>query len=673
MRYLIRILFLFLLILLPFPPVKAQEIVEPAAAAVQKPTLLWHAGGCSGIYCQTGWYSSPAVTNMDSDPQAEVIGAAYSIYVLDGVTGAVQAQVKSGHDITQPTAADVGRTWPDVALANLDGVGSLEIVTAHSDGWVTAYAHNLTFFPGWPKHSTPGSELRSLAVSDLDHNGDAEILVAATRSENQWYAYEHTGALRVSYWPQHSPDSNTNGYTAGCYNQNLAAGDLDNDGKDEIIGPNDTHYIAAFQDTGQQVLANTMFGLINGSAKVWSRVGVHVSQAVDLRGYANCGVEHRPNFANSAPVIADVDGSGTLEAIVIGNVYNCGTDPYTDLYEIPYIFNADRSRWHNSLFDWTVLPAPEPGAAPLSEDYHLIESSRPNPSVADLDNDGNLEIIYPSYDGRVHVYWLDKTEHGSWPYSVKKANEGFIRFASEAVVADLNADGQAEVIFASWTQKGSHQTGKLHILSSLGVPLWEVDLPAALGGEDWNGALAAPTLANIDLDPDLEVILNTANSGLVAYNLPGTSTARVLWGTGRGSYLRSGSLQHGYASHLSMRVNNPASQPGETLTYTIVLHSLGKGVTNAVFSNPIPASLVFSGGLAPASAKYLNGTVTWTGNIPVGQPVTIIYHAKVAGTITTPTQIINTAQLNDGLGAPLQISATTTTNLTPFFLPYMAR
>jgi tetratricopeptide (TPR) repeat protein len=33
--------------------------------------------------------------------------------------------------------------------------------------------------------------------------------------------------------------------------------------------------------------------------KVWSQVGVHVDQVADLRGYANCGTEHRPNFANS--------------------------------------------------------------------------------------------------------------------------------------------------------------------------------------------------------------------------------------------------------------------------------------------------------------------------------------------------------------------------------------
>jgi len=55
-----------------------------------------------------------------------------------------------------------------------------------------------------------------------------------------------------------------------------------------------------------------------------------------------------------------------------------------------------------------------------------------------------------------------------------------------------------------------------------------------LGSNNWNGALPAPTPANLDADADLEVALNTASSGLVAYDLPGTARARVLWGTGRG-------------------------------------------------------------------------------------------------------------------------------------------
>ena len=112
--------------------------------------------------------------------------------------------------------------------------------------------------------------------------------------------------------------------------------------------------------------------------------------------------------------------------------------------------------------------------APLSQDYNVIESNEPNPVAADLDGDGALELLYSSYDGRVHAFWLDKTEHGAWPYSVYSAAEGTLRFASEPAVADLDNDGHAEVIFASWTQKGSNKTGKLHILDYLGHVLQEV-------------------------------------------------------------------------------------------------------------------------------------------------------------------------------------------------------
>jgi len=118
--------------------------------------------------------------------------------------------------------------------------------------------------------------------------------------------------------------------------------------------------------------------------------------------------------------------------------------------------------------------------------------------------------------------------------------EGFYRFASEPVVADLDNDGSAEVIFATWVEKGTYQTGELHILDSMGNVIHEVPLPAAYGSPNWNGTLAAPTLANIDSDPDLEVVLNTAHSGVVAYDLPGTANARIIWGTGRGSYWRNG-------------------------------------------------------------------------------------------------------------------------------------
>jgi uncharacterized repeat protein (TIGR01451 family) len=621
------------------------------------------------------------VADLDGDGTAEVIGAAYSIVVLDGASGALEWRVASGHDRSQPGASNVGRTWPGVAAADLDGNGDLEIVSAHSGGYLSVYNHQGYFEPGWPQQPAPGAELRSLAVYDLEKNGDLEILAASTRSEGQWFAYEHDGTARGGQWPQHGPDSATNGYTSGCYNQNVAAGDLNLDGRAEIIGPNDTHYLAAFHDDGSQVRANALYGKNpDGTNKFWSRVGVHVDHSVDLRGYANCGAENRPNFANSAPLVIDVNQDGATEVVVIGNVYNCGTSPYTDLYEIPYVLNGDRTRWSGEGFDWTTLPAPDGQAAPLSEDYGVIESSLPNPAAADLDGDGNLEILYASYDGRVHAYWLDKSEHGSWPYSVYNPAEGFYRFASEPAVADLDADGLAEVIFASWTQKSSARTGRLHILSSAGVPIYEVDLPPAFGSSGWNGAMAAPTLADIDGDPDLEVVLNTAHSGLVAYDLPGTSEARLLWGTGRGNYQRSGSLISGSLDSSEVRVSQRIARAGDTLTYTILLRNPGPTLENVTVTDVLPPGLAYagnasatSGPAATGSLQESGGTVTWNGAVASSGPVTIRFDAAISPEISSALVIENTVLIETGLGSSLQRKAVTIVNGFAGFFPFVIK
>ena len=553
-------LWLPLLVLLTafyLPPLNGQTTpVQARTAVIQAPVLKWQQGGCYNSWCETGWYSSPAVADVDGNGTPEVIASAYSVVALDGATGALRWRIRSGHDRAEnpDVVKDVGRTWPGIIVADVDGNGDLEIITAHGGGVVAVYSHDGYFRSGWPQKPI-SNELRGVTVADLDHDGSLEVLVTgALGSKTNAWVFEHTGALRAG-WPQLANDS---GYAWGVYNDNAAVADLDADGAGEMVIPSDVHYIAAYAANGVQLQANAIYG-----NKAWGKVGVHVDHAVDLRGYANCGIEHRPNFANSPATIADVDGNGTPEIIVVGNVYNCGTAPYTDLYEMPFIFNRDRTRWQGVGFDWTAIPTPDSQAAPLSEDYTLIENSRPNPVAADLDGDGNLEILYPSYDGRLHAYWLDKTEHGQWPYAVYKASEGFFRFASEPVVADLDNNGRAEVIFASWVQKGKNATGKLHILDDQGNVLHEVDLPKAFGGGDWNGALAAPTLANLDSDPDLEVVLNTAHAGFVAYDLPGTANARVLWGTGRGSYQRAGVAP---ASNAATPTPTPPGGPTATPT-----------------------------------------------------------------------------------------------------------
>ncbi|MEI2697725.1 MAG: VCBS repeat-containing protein [Microthrixaceae bacterium] len=512
---------LLLALLSPLLPFQA------ASAAIGTPTLKW--SRClPGSWCETGWYASPAVADIDNDGQMEVVWGAYTLMAVNGATGAVEWQAAS------PGGS---RLWPSIVIADLDNNGSREIITANGAGYISVYTGKGAKYPGWPVQPTSDNrEIRSLAVADLDGDRNLEIIVCSTRSDNQWFVYEHTGALR-SGWPK-MIDSDSSGYAGGCYNENIAIADLDGDRRGEIIGPSDSYYIAAFNDDSSPVRANAIYGTVGGQNKPWARVGVHVLHAVDLRGYAKCGTEHRPNFSISAPSIADLDRNGVLEIVVVGNVYNCGTSPYTDLYRIPFIFKADRTRWSGSGFDWTAPPTPDAQAKPLAKDYNIIESSMPNPVIADLDGDGFKEILYSSYDGRVHAYWLNKTEKYNWPFEVYTGGTGF-RFASEPTVADLDGDGKAEVIFTTWTRKNSYQRGDLKIVNWQGTQLFSVPLPTR-SNATWSGALSAPTLANIDGDASMEIVIGSTHTGLLAYDVPGSINKTPLWGTGRGNYQRTG-------------------------------------------------------------------------------------------------------------------------------------
>lgn len=488
------------------------------------PVLKWQRGGCTS-WCETGWYSSPALVDVNGDGKNEVIASAYSLWALNGETGVPIWTVNPPGD----------RTWPGIVVADVDLDNAKEIVIAQGSGYVVVYRLNGTIkYQARPTTS----ELRGLLVADLDgNNSTLEIVVtAAIGSKTNTWVYNSSLTLR-SGWPQLS---NNNGYAAGVYNANLAAANLDPaDARLELVTPNDTHYITAYKPDGTSLAANTT---TYPSRAYWGLVGVWENLAVEQRGWGQCSVgypraeNYRPNFAGSPATIADVNRDGQREVVATGNVYDCSDGSYPSKYMGVFIFNKDRTRFNTGGYDWRSTP--QDTGAFLSEDYNLIENVQPNPVVADLDGDGKLEILYPSYDGRLHAFWLDKTEHGSWPFAVYKPGDSFYRFASEPAIVDIDNDGQAEVIFTSWVQKGSNQTGKLYIVSSLGKLIYETTLPLAFSG-DWNGALPAPTLGNVDSDPDLEIVINSALSGVLVYDLPSSSGARILWGTGRGNYQRN--------------------------------------------------------------------------------------------------------------------------------------
>jgi hypothetical protein len=166
-----------------------QQTSTRAAApqAVQAPILKWQRGGCYTSWCETGWYSSPAVADLDGDGTMEVIGAAYTLFVLNGEDGEEQWHV-------DPPVSGA-RVWPGVVVADIDGDDDLEIVTAHGHGYVRVLNHLGN--PVWTQHPA-SNEFRSLAVADLDDDGDMEIVVGLARLNrvNAW-VFEHTGSIRA--------------------------------------------------------------------------------------------------------------------------------------------------------------------------------------------------------------------------------------------------------------------------------------------------------------------------------------------------------------------------------------------------------------------------------------------------------------------------------------------
>ena len=503
-----------------------------ADAKISQPVLKWAEKG-GGPYLMSGAYSgSPAVADLDHDGDMEIIWANYMVYVVDGNTGDVVWNCNTGDDRSHQKRKYVGWTWPAVAVADVDGDGYQEIITAHDHGHISVYRHDGYFYnSNWPQQRCPESDLRSLCVADLDNNGQMEVLVGSTRkgtTDHDWYLLDLNGR-DMPGWPQ----SAVNHCGHGGYNEEFTVADIDGDSQLEILALSTVPYLNAYNPDGSHLITGDYFG-----KKRWADVPILYSPEAELAGHWPRS-EWFPKFAYTAPVTADLNNDGELEIILIGAMTDITVSPMRTYYYTPVIFDKERRRFHTESYDWNTFPELQVVDADMPvDDYVRTRFCLPNTGIGDLGGDGEQEIIFPSYDGALHAVWLDKTEKHNWPFQLYQAAEGFLRYASEPAIVDIDNDGHAEIIIGSWTEKGSYQSGKLHILDYQGHLLHEVALPPT--SKDWNGITSAPVIANIDDDADLEIVVGTAYSGLCAFDLPNSANARILWGTSRGNNQRTG-------------------------------------------------------------------------------------------------------------------------------------
>jgi hypothetical protein len=509
---------------------------------------------------QTSWFASPIVFDLDGDGSRELIAAYYSVFVFDS----------AGELIIELDGGD-GRVYAPHVVADIDGDGTTEIVygrgsEVYAYEWVGGTAQLKS---GWPADASGGvgdPEVRGMAAGDLDLDGTIEIAVTTTQTADeeeggsQVFVFAANGSLYqpagISYpaWPRYNAltgpggDADRNGYGHhgfGCYGLNVGIGNIDDDPEREVLATYDNHHIQAFDHDGVAIDASPWFTNRSndyaGERMTWGQFIRWTDPDVEAAHYHDQeGEWPHPSWTEwlqwtaSPPHVADLNLDGKNEVIGVPNIEM--NEPYeTQAYGIMVLegSHGDGSRSAMRLAGWETLPR---GNAPMTDDDWYPPSGVPAAAILDLQGDAHPEIVVSLNDGLMYTFGADGQEIWHYDYTF-----GHVQmYASEPVIVDLNQDGSPEVIFSTFGDPDTDDSGHLVVLGADGTPLHDVPLPDPGHNGNGNGAPAAPGVGDLDGDGQLEIFVQTFDHAMDVFTVPGSSENCMMWPTARGGPLRMG-------------------------------------------------------------------------------------------------------------------------------------
>ena len=507
---------------------------------------------------ETAWFSSPAIVDLDGDGKKEIVAPLYSTFVFD----------TAGKQLAKGTSTK-GRVYAPGVVADLDGDKVFEVVVGGNEGTVVAYEYRgKTLAPkaGWPQSTCSAGqcpEARGLAAGDLDGDGKLEVVFTTTQTQPagaQVFAFSADGrsfqppGLGFTAWPRYNTltgagnDAEFNGqgnHGYGCYGENVGLGNVDDDPQLEVIVTYDDHQINVFNHDGTSVLTSDWY--TNRDTKyAGQRLGYgqfirwFEEKIEDDHYHLHVGDWPDVNktmwlqWTASPPNVVDLDGDGKNELLGFPNAEL--KEPYeTQGYALMVLDGAQgggaRAGLRHAGFD--ALPFSDKPIVRAGDDYYP-PSGIPAPTTVNILGDARPEIIAPLNDGFVYAIGPDGKRLFRFDYTLGVPKT----FASEVVVADLNQDGVPELVFGTYALGAG--SGRLVVLDNTGKLLHDVPLPGQGTNGNGIGVPAAPTIADLDGDGTLEIVVATFDHGLDVFTIAGSGGACILWGTGRGNLLRDG-------------------------------------------------------------------------------------------------------------------------------------
>jgi hypothetical protein len=501
----------------PLPPPSCQA-APGGTTAIAAPRLAYT---LSDRYHEA-WLASPAVADLDGDGAMELVVPRHDQLIVWRTDNTVAWRA------TLP-----GRIWSSPVVADLvPSRPGLEVAVA-ARGQIAAYDAAGALLPGFP--FTWRDELRSLAAGNIDGVGGLE-LVAVTSSplasggrRDVVIAIHGDGGIAEGFPPNTSGTSGCDDacYVTGGYDQNLALGDVDRDGRADVFVTQDNAYLSLHDGAGRAFDAAPIF---DGRTK-FSGIRWMVDYALAQQGYADDeSTDEQAHFTNTAPAIADLDGDGTAELIALGSIQNAAQDDRERGVGL-FVARPDGTRPDA----WLSPPRFPDYRGGLWDGGANIAAITNQVTVADLDpGRAGPELVFAGFDGRIHA--VDARGETIWSRTYTSATDVW---TAGVAVGDLSGDGSPELVLTTYGPSG----GDLLILDAGGNIAHRV----ALGGR---GAMPVPTIADADADGDLDLIISLKDAvdrqkSVLVYEVPGSSANCLLWPTARGNLRRDGFVNPG--------------------------------------------------------------------------------------------------------------------------------
>ena len=422
-----------------------------------------------------------------------------------------------------------GWIMSSVALGDLTGNGIPDLVVGSNDGIIFAYRGDGTLL--WQYDTGDATIMSKPALGDINQDGFNEVVVGigSTYTPNApggVIALSHTGTL---LWRYVSGDFNGDSIPDGVF-ASPALADVNGDGYLEIIYGGWDAYVRVLTHTGavmwERFIRDTIWSSpavadFDGDGDLDVVIGsdTHLEPAfgtIDggrLLAFNAADGSTLPGFPInvdeviwSSPVLADLDNDGWLDVIV--GTGNCWTVPAC---AVPY---GNTHPVTKALYAWDRFGNPLPGWPVLLPAY-----TSASPSVADLTQDGSLEVIVNTSDGYVRVYRADGTPLPGWPVLVTTpAGPGtVVHVPTEAspILADLTGDGVLEVIIPSnWEIVVFDRTGAQLTRDQFPSSKWDLSTEHSVH--------FTPAVGDVDGDGKVELVVGGARTG-------GTPGAIYIW------------------------------------------------------------------------------------------------------------------------------------------------